>query len=221
VVSQFDSLRGGDGQGAKGADVKLAIGSASPRLVRRQAVTIACGGEMIVSGEFGPNGGPLGAVAPTVPADVRITLTVDFLPETNLPTFVRVYDRKLTSTGLVGVVQIFSDDSSFFVDWSPYGQFGDFLLGTLRVRPSSQKKTVVTCRPLSAARRYGIESRDAEFVYLADEEPQALSFEISGRLQGCAPGWLGSVSKKQMENADLVRVVWNCSTGRPEFHAVK
>lgn len=219
VMSQFDSVRAVDVKGAKNAEIKLAIGSAMADLVRKQIVTIACGKEEISNAEFGATGGTLAATTSAFPSTLRITYVVDFLPETNLPSFVRVFDRKLDEAGTIGIIQVFCDETTLFVDRGFFGQHGDYLLGTVSIRKSEQEPAALITRPLSAISAGRFVARDAQFAYFADDAAHSIRFEVSGRLKGCVPAVLGSTSNRDLKAAILMSTIWNCTTGRPEFVA--
>lgn len=221
ILSQFESQRSGGAAGVNPADVKIAVGAAVPHLVLRQIVTVAAGKDPIATMEFGPAGGTLSTLATVVPSDVRITLTVVFVPDANHPSVVRVFDQKVEPAGLVGLVQVFTDETNLFVDRGFYGQYGDFLIATLKTKSAVGSEFSLLNRPLTVATSTGITPRDVDFIYVADEEPAALSLEISGRLCGCVPGPLGSLTREKLKTTILLGVIWNGTTHRPEFTALK
>jgi hypothetical protein len=216
VVTQFESLRVEAPQQINLADIKIAVGAASPSLVNRQYLTIASGDVVIAAKEFDADGGTLATTVSALPSQVRVTITVDFQPQWALPSFIRIVDKEINSSGMVGLIQVFSDETTLFVDHGFYVQYGDHLIGTLRVKRSNNDVAVIS-RPLATYSKNTARAFDGAFAYVADVDPQNIDFEISGRLRGCVPGVLGSLRNNAIKESTAVHVQWMCPANRPIF----
>jgi hypothetical protein len=175
-------------------------------------------GKSVVS-EFGPAGGIVKLDNIAAGADITTVVTVEFVPKLGLPAFVKQFKGKADALGVIGLFQLFLDETTCFVDPTACPSYGDYLTCQLKYGTASSKQSQVVHLLKNAGSILQFET--AEFVIVRDsthvDEP---AVEIAGRLLGAFANVLGTFTVSELEAAGALVPIWNCNKGHVVFRPV-
>ena len=167
---------------------------------------------------MGPSGGIVKLTNVATAADVTVVVTVEFLPELGLKTMVKKFKSTSAASGSIGLFQLFSDETTCFVDPGGWQGRGNYL--TCQVTSNDGSTSDSHVQHLVKTACGGSQLETAEFVIVRDNDDHELMISIAGQLGGAIPAIVGEFTVSELESAGAIVPVWVCDKGHVVFRPI-
>jgi hypothetical protein len=197
----------------------VAVAATSPALVARQRVLLNSTDGSTTESELDPSGGIVKLTNVAAAAEVTTVVTVEFLPEFGLPALMKQFKSTAAASGTIGLFQLFSDETTCFVDPGGWPRWGDYL--TCKVTSNGGAPPESDVQHLLKTAGAASQLQTAEFVMVRNEsDPHEPVISIAGRLGGARASVVGVFTVSELESAGALVPIWVCSKGHVVFRPI-
>ena len=192
---------------ASSTEYHVAVAASPAELVARQRVLLNSTDGGTAASELGPSGGVVKLTNVALGAEITTVVTIEFLPELALPAMIKQYKSTATAAGAIALFQLFSDETTCFLDPGRWTRCNDYLTCRLTFGASvPQDSQILHLLKTSGATS---QTQTAQFLVVRDSDafPEP-AISIAGRFGGASPRVIGTFTVSELENAGALIPSW-------------